>query len=57
MKSRVRIFSNSPLGAFYKAENYHQNYAELNPNQPYIAAVSTPKVEKLKQKYGEYLRK
>jgi peptide-methionine (S)-S-oxide reductase len=47
----------APLGAFYKAENYHQNYAELNPNQPYIAAVSTPKVEKLKQKYGEYLRK
>jgi len=46
-----------PLGTFYPAEGYHQNYAELNPQQPYIAAVSTPKVEKLKQKYGEYLRK
>ena len=46
-----------PLKAFYNAEAYHQNYAELHPNQPYIAGVSTPKVEKLKQKYGEYLRK
>ena len=46
-----------PLGPFYKAEGYHQNYAELHPQQPYIASVSTPKVEKLRQKYGEYLRK
>jgi peptide-methionine (S)-S-oxide reductase len=46
-----------PLAAFYQAEGYHQNYAELHPEQAYIASVSTPKVEKLKQKYGDYLRK
>jgi len=45
------------LSRFYEAEAYHQNYAALNPNQPYIQYVSLPKVEKLRQKYGEYLRK
>src|SRR5258707_5191920 len=29
-----------PLERFYEAEAYHQNYAALNPNQPYIRAVS-----------------
>jgi peptide-methionine (S)-S-oxide reductase len=38
-----------PLEAFHPAEDYHQNYAEKNPNQPYIAFVSAPKVEKTRQ--------
>ena len=42
-----------PLEAFYPAEDYHQNYAALNPNQPYICMVSDPKVEKLKHYYGD----
>jgi len=37
-----------PLKAFYVAEEYHQGYANLHPNQPYIAAVSMPKVQKLR---------
>jgi len=45
-----------PLTAFYPAENYHQNYAELNPNQPYICAVSDPKVEKLRHYYADWLK-
>jgi peptide-methionine (S)-S-oxide reductase len=46
-----------PLEAFYEAEAYHQNYAALNPAQPYIAYVSAPKVEKLKQNFGTMLKK
>ena len=33
-----------PLEAFYEAEDYHQGYAELNPNQPYIACTALPKM-------------
>jgi peptide-methionine (S)-S-oxide reductase len=44
-----------PLDAFYPAEEYHHNYAERNPNQPYICAVSDPKVEKLKQAFPQLL--
>ena len=44
------------LEAFYEAEQYHHNYAALNPNQPYIRAVSTPKVEKLKKVHKEMLK-
>lgn len=35
------------LRAFHPAERYHQDYARLNPGQPYIAAVARPKVEAL----------
>jgi peptide-methionine (S)-S-oxide reductase len=45
-----------PLMAFFPAEDYHQNYAELNPNQAYICAVSEPKVEKLRHYYGDWLK-
>lgn len=44
------VTSLEPLEAFYVAEEYHQGYAASHPNQPYIRAVSTPKVQKL-QKY------
>src|SRR6185436_12481918 len=37
-----------PLHEFFEAEAYHQNYAALNPNQPYIAGVAAPKVETLR---------
>ena len=45
-----------PLEAFYEAEAYHQDYAERNPAQPYVAAVSTPKVEKLRAYFGDRLK-
>src|ERR1051325_1627845 len=35
--------------AFYPAEAYHQDYATLHPNNPYIAFNDAPKVENLKQ--------
>lgn len=46
-----------PLAAFYPAEEYHQNYARLNPDQPYIAAVALPKVEKLRTYMPEKLKR
>lgn len=45
-----------PLENFFPAEDYHHNYAERNPNQPYIRAVSNPKVKKLKESFPEELK-
>ena len=45
-----------PLERFFPAEAYHHDYAERNPNQPYIRAVSDPKVEKLKAVYSDRLK-
>lgn len=39
------------LKAFYKAENYHQDYFENNPSQPYCQMVVAPKVAKFRQKH------
>ena len=46
-----------PLEAFHEAEAYHHGYAARNPEQPYIRAVSTPKVEKLRKVHGDKLRR
>jgi peptide-methionine (S)-S-oxide reductase len=45
-----------PLEQFHVAEAYHQNYAELHPEQPYIAAVAAPKVAKLRKQFGDILK-
>jgi peptide-methionine (S)-S-oxide reductase len=42
-----------PLQAFYAAEAYHQNYAALHPDQPYIMFNDAPKVEHLKQEFPD----
>jgi peptide-methionine (S)-S-oxide reductase len=42
-----------PLQAFYPAEGYHQNYATLHPNQPYIMFNDAPKVAHLKQEFPD----
>jgi peptide-methionine (S)-S-oxide reductase len=42
-----------PLEAFYPAEAYHQNYATLHSNQPYIVFNDAPKVERLRQQFPE----
>ncbi len=46
-----------PLEEFYPAEDDHQDYARLNPTQPYIRAVAAPKVAKLRQYFPGKLRK
>ena len=45
-----------PRTEFFLAEDYHQDYARLNPDQPYIQSVSTPKVCKVRAKHGNLLR-
>jgi peptide-methionine (S)-S-oxide reductase len=47
----------TPLKAFYPAEGYHQNYCSRNPNNPYVASVAEPKVEKAKEYFPELLKK
>ena len=38
-----------PLTKFYPAEKYHQDFAERNPNYPYIVINDAPKVAALKK--------
>lgn len=47
----------SPFSVFYPAEEYHQNYYALNPNQGYCQYVIRPKVEKFRKQYGARLKK
>ncbi len=42
-----------PLKAFYKGEEYHQDYAEKNPNNPYIQICDVPKTAALKAQFPE----
>ena len=42
-----------PLKGFYQAEGYHQNYATLHPNDPYIMINDAPKVAHLKQQFPQ----
>lgn len=46
----------SPLGTFYTAEGYHQDYIVHNPNQPYVVGVSMPKIEKFMKAHPELLK-
>ena len=41
----------APLKAFFDAEDYHQNYMEHHPYQPYIVYNDRPKVENLKKEF------
>jgi len=60
---RNKSFSNPivtqvvPLKAFYEAEAYHQDYATLHPDNPYIAINDAPKIEHLRQQFPELYKK
>ncbi|MDZ7936624.1 MAG: peptide-methionine (S)-S-oxide reductase MsrA [Emticicia sp.] len=45
-----------PLSIFYKAENYHQDYFNLNGSNPYCQMVVKPKVEKFKKVFGDRIK-
>jgi len=45
----------TPLVAFYKAEDYHQDFYERNPRQGYCMVVIAPKVLKFRKKYANML--
>lgn len=46
-----------PLTTFYPAEQYHQEYYERNPYQPYCQVVVAPKVAKARQKFLARLKR
>lgn len=46
----------SPASHFWPAEDYHQNYLENNPDQPYCMAVVTPKVAKARKAFAHLLK-
>lgn len=45
-----------PLGAFYPAEEYHQDFFAKNPGQGYCLAVAVPKVNKVRKAFSAYVR-
>lgn len=47
----------SPYTEFYKAEDYHQNYYNLNGNAPYCSYVIQPKLEKFRKVFKHKLKK
>ena len=45
-----------PLGIFYPAEDYHQNYYNRNSFAGYCQVVISPKVKKLRDQYAGLLK-
>jgi peptide-methionine (S)-S-oxide reductase len=45
-----------PLGEFYPAEDYHQDYYRQNRFQPYCMMVIDPKIRKFKKEFGDKLK-
>ena len=45
-----------PLEKFYPAENYHQNYLALHPDQPYIIINDLPKLDKLRKRFPGFYK-
>lgn len=46
----------APFEAFYPAEDYHQEYYENNPEQPYCRFILQPKLEKFRQVFADRLK-
>ncbi|MEE9437446.1 MAG: peptide-methionine (S)-S-oxide reductase MsrA [Saprospiraceae bacterium] len=44
------------LTTFYPAEDYHQNYEKLHPNQSYVKNVSVPRLNRFKKKFPHLLK-
>jgi peptide-methionine (S)-S-oxide reductase len=49
--SRPIVTQVVPLQQFYPAEEYHQNYLALHPDQPYIVIHDKPKLEQLRKRF------
>ena len=47
----------SVFAKFYPAEDYHQNYFNLNPDQAYCAYVIKPKKDKFEKVFKDFLKK
>ncbi|MSU74803.1 peptide-methionine (S)-S-oxide reductase [Candidatus Kaiserbacteria bacterium] len=45
-----------PLGKFFPAESYHQNYYKENTGASYCQLVIEPKVEKVRKRFAELVK-
>lgn len=45
-----------PFQKFWKAEDYHQNYERLHPNNPYVRNVSIPRLKRFQAKFPQLLK-
>lgn len=60
---RDRIFSApivttlAPLQGFYRAEDYHQDFAVRNPDNPYIVINDKPKLDHLRERFPQLLKR
>ncbi|MDI3520631.1 MAG: peptide-methionine (S)-S-oxide reductase [Anaerophaga sp.] len=60
---KKKVFNNPvvtelvPAGPFYIAEDYHQNYFENNPSQPYCQVVINPKMDKFRKAFRDKLKR
>lgn len=45
-----------PVGNFYPAEDYHQDFYQKHPDHPYIQAIAKPKVTKFKKQFKDKLK-
>jgi peptide-methionine (S)-S-oxide reductase len=46
----------TPYSNFYKAEDYHQNFYNRNPNQGYCSYVITPKIKKFEKMFKDKIK-
>lgn len=54
--SRPIVTQVVPFKEFFPAEVYHQGYYYTHPNELYIRSVSTPKVEKFRDRMANWLK-
>lgn len=47
----------APFQAFYKAEDYHQDYYRKNTNQSYCRFVIAPKIKKFRELYQDKIKR
>lgn len=46
----------SPISNYYKAEDYHQDYYNNNPNKGYCSAVIYPKLKKFYEQFPDLIK-
>ncbi|HLJ10892.1 MAG TPA: bifunctional methionine sulfoxide reductase B/A protein [Planctomycetaceae bacterium] len=55
--SRAVVTTVEPLETFYRAEDYHQDYARHHPDQPYIQFHAIPKACRVREKHAELIKR